>query len=497
MDNNLKKYFAYRNRLDTYLYAMRVITIEGETIAPKKAYQERGEALSVLNNEYLALSLSDEFNDIIKNLEKNYDKYDEKIKRLIKLERKKYDLEKKVPINLQNEYVHLVNETQHFWHMAKEKDDYSIFEPYFDKLINKTLEIATYYGKTNGSYYNTFLDMYEEGITTEILDTFFNNLKNNLVPLIKKISESNVTIRDDFLKRKVNKKKQMKVADYILKTIGFDLSRGLLQESMHPFTDQLSKNDVRITTHIYEDNFISNIYSCAHEGGHGIYEQNLNSKLPSIVKDACSMSIHESQSRLYENIIARSYAFTKLTYPKIQKLVKPALDDVTLDEYYNTINKVTPSLIRTEADEVTYCLHVLIRYEIEKMIFNREITAKDIPSIWNQKYQEYLGVKVPSDKYGVLQDSHWAGGAFGYFFSYALGNAYSGQIAHYLNKDINLDNIDIASLKAIKKWLCNNIYQYGSLYPSKELIKHINGEEFDSKYYIEYLVDKYQKIYNL
>ena len=497
MDKKLKKYVDYKNKLDAYRYALSIINFDAETVAPNTSYIDRGNYLGTLYGEYNNLSLSDDFDNILKDIESNIDKYDEQVKRSISLDRKSYDLNKAVPVEVLNNYNALCNNVTYFWKEAKDKNDYSIYEPHLEQLINETLNVASYYGKKNGSYYNTYLDMYEEGISTEILDSFFDNLKSHLVPLIKKIGESKKVIRYDFLSRKVSKKKQEKCSNYILKTIGFDMKKGVLGQSMHPFTDGISKNDVRVTTHFYEDNFTSNIFSCAHEGGHGIYEQNVNKKLFGECASTAGMSIHESQSRLYENIIARSYSFTKLTFPTIQRIVKPVLDDVTLDEYYLAVNKVTPSLIRTESDEVTYCLHILIRYEIEKMLFNKEITAKDIPSVWNAKYKEYLGVDVVEDRDGCMQDSHWAGGAFGYFFSYALGNAYSAQFAHYLGKEVDLNNLNKENMKLIKKWLTNHIYKYGNSLSPKELIKKATGEEFNPNYYIEYLENKYKEIYEV
>ena len=497
MDKKLTAYVKIKDKLEAYNYAMNLINYDAETIAPKKAYIDRGNYIATLYDEYNKIYLSDEFDNVLKGVEENISKYNDEVKRSVKIDRKNYNLNKKVPLEKQSAYMNLTNETTYYWQLAKDKNNYAIYEPYLTKLIDSTLDIASYYGKINGSYYNTYLDMYEEGITTDILDTFFENLKNKLVPLIKRIGESNKVIRDDFLYRKVSKKKQLKVSNYILKTIGFDMNKGVLGETMHPFTSMISNNDTRVTTHIYETNFTSTIFSCAHEGGHGIYEQNCNKKLFGECKNPCSMSIHESQSRLYENIIARSYAFTKMTFPTIQKIVKPALDDVTMDEYYLAINKVTPSLIRTESDEVTYCLHILIRYEIEKMLFNKEITPKDIPSVWDAKYKEYLGVNVTSDVEGCMQDSHWAGAAFGYFFSYALGNAYSGQFAHYLAKDVDLSTMDKNKMKEIKKWLTDHIYKYGNLYAPQELIKHATGEAFNPNYYIDYLVTKYENIYEV
>ena len=307
-----------------------------------------------------------------------------------------------------------------------------------------------------------------------------------------------VEVKDDFLYKNISKDNQMKMGKYIAKTLGYDFSLGMVRESEHPFTNGISPSDIRITTHIYKDNFISNLFSMAHEGGHGIYEQNISKRLNgTILRNGASMAFHESQSRFFENIIARSEAFTKYSYKTIQKYANGVLDNVSWQDYYKAINKVSPSFIRTEADELTYCLHVMVRYEIEKLMINNQVDFDTLNQLWNLKYKEYLGVEVTNDKIGVLQDVHWTSGV-GYFFSYALGNAYSAQIYNTMRKEIDVDTLlESGNIKPIKMWLKKNIYQYGMLLKPKDLLLKVCKETLNVDYYCDYLEEKFSKIYHL
>ncbi len=493
----IQRFQKFYQKLQAYRYAMSLISFDDATEGPKKAYLERGRNASILAGEYFKLYTSSEYENYLQNLEKFADKLDDKWQRIVYLCRKDLDLMKKIPPDEYEAFSLLQAESQHHWEIAKEKADYSLFQPYLEKIISFVKKFGHYYGLTDGEVYNTYLDQYEEGIRIPDLDNFFATLKETLVPLLQKIQQSKVQIRRDFLTRKISKSRQLKAGNYILKTIGFDLSRGLLKESAHPFTNGLLVQDTRVTTHIYENNFLSSLFSCAHEGGHGIYDQNLNPKFADTpLRSGASMAMHESQSRFFENIIGRSEAFVDLVYPRLQKIL--GLKDVTKDEFYRAINIVTPSLIRTEADELTYCLHIMVRYELEKMIMRDQITVAELPAKWNELYHQYLGITPSNDREGILQDIHWSGGAIGYFFSYALGNAYSGQILHAMQQDLDIDSlIRNNKIKDIRRWLYDNIYQHGSLYPPKTLIKRLAKEEFNPRYYCDYLKNKYEKIYQI
>ena len=500
MNKNLaiKNYNLYMKENQMLQYACASISFDDSTGAPKKAFKERNEVLNYFQSLLFARSVSKEYQQIIADLDKYYNSLSNKYKRIVDLSKKDLAMNVKVPIEVMNEYQKACSDAFYYWDNAKNKSDYSIYKPYLEKVINLQKQVGLYMKDDNTSLYDTFLDMYEEGISSVELNNFFATLKGRIVPLLKKINESNIKINDSFLTRKIDKNSQMDMGKLMARKVGFDFSMGMVKESEHPFTNLISSHDVRITTHIYENNFISNLFSMAHEGGHGIYEQNISKRFEaSILKNAASLAYHESQSRFFENIVARSKPFSKYIFPLLQRKANGVLDDISWEEYYLAINKVEPSLIRTEADELTYCLHVMVRYEIEKMMLEDGFDFNTLPTLWNQKYKEYLGVDVPNDKEGVLQDVHWTSGV-GYFFSYALGNAYSAQIYNAMKTDLNIDELlESGNIKPIINWLKSHMYKYGSMLKPKELIKAITNEEFNPEYYCKYLEEKYSKIYQL
>jgi carboxypeptidase Taq len=294
---------------------------------------------------------------------------------------------------------------------------------------------------------------------------------------------------------------QKRISKYLARFIDYDVESkkagGRIDETEHPFTTGYY-DDVRITTHYYENNIASSIFSVLHEGGHAIYDQNLNPDWKyQPIGDSCSLGFHESQSRYLENIVGRSQEFWKYFYPKLKELTGSVFSDVDLDSFVFAINQVKASKIRTEADEVTYCLHVIIRFEIEREIMDDKISVDDLPEIWNQKYLDYLNVEIENDSEGVMQDSHWAGGAIGYFPTYALGNIYSGQILSKMQKDIYdwRNQITKGNLHEVKQWLTENIYRYGNLYDPTDLIKKITDEKLNIQPFLSHLNNKYAKLY--
>ena len=281
------------------------------------------------------------------------------------MQRKQIDALKKIDPKDYQDYAVLLSQAQVAWEKAKNNDDFKSYEPYLEKILAYVRKFTTLTKTVEGPLYNQLLDDYEEGNTIEKLDAFFATLKARIVPLLKKIQQSKVKIRTDFMSRTFPKHEQIAYAKTLLDFIGYDLNAGVLAESVHPFSSEITPSDVRVTTHIYENNFVSNIYSTAHEGGHGIYEQNIGKKVKgTLLGHGAAMSIHESQSRFYENVLGRSYAFTKVVFPQLKKQFPNQFNDVSIEEYYQAINEVKASLIRTESDELTYSLHVMVRYEI-------------------------------------------------------------------------------------------------------------------------------------
>lgn len=493
-------YNNYKKRINAYDYALKVINFDAATGAPKSAISERSEAYSLIALEYFNLRTNPEFVSIIANLKNVYSSLDEHYKRMVDLEIKELDKMSKIPPARYQEFSRLSAESKVAWEEAKDKDDYSIFKPYLEILVSMAKEFAHYFGgPIEGSLYNRLIDDYEEGMTITKLDEFFSTLKARIIPLLNKIKESKVKIDDSFVFKKFHHDGQIKLAKDLLRVIGYDLDNGLLRESAHPFTSSISHSDVRLTTHVIENNLVSSIYSVIHEGGHGIYDQNINPSFKgTILYDGASTAIHESQSRLYENVIGRSKEFAHILYEKLKEIFPIQMKKVSAEALYLAINKAEPSLIRTEADELTYSLHILLRYEMEKLLIDGNPNFDELPRIWKEKMKEYLGVVPKTDKEGILQDIHWAGGSFGYFPSYALGNAIGLQLLNTMKKVVDYkDAIICGNLDKVKDYLKNNVYIYGRMLSPMDLLKKVTGEELNANYYCDYLEDKYKEIYHI
>lgn len=470
--------------------------VDGVTVAPKDTSEGRGTALGILSEYAYTLSTSKETINLLYSLKEHFDELTDHQKREVELLLRDYERNKTIPQNEFVEYQVLLNDASDVWHKAKETNDFELFRPYLEKVFEYNIKFAKYY-QPDKDPYDTTLDQYEKGTTKKQLDEFFSVLKDNIVPLIKKINETK-QIDDSVIKGNYPKAKQIELTNYVMSYMGIDPNHCNCGETEHPFTQEFYNGDVRITTHYFEDDFLSSLYSVIHESGHALYELNGSDEHKyTVVSGGTSMGIHESMSRFYENIVGRSKGFTRFLLPKLKELF-PNLSALNEEEFYKVTNRSQPSLIRTEADELTYCLHVIIRYEIEKKVFAGELEVKDIPAEWNKLYKEYLGVEVPDDKHGCLQDSHWGGGCVGYFPSYALGSAYGAQFLNKMSQDLDMEKeIESGSLKNITSWLTENIFQYSSMYDPKELFEKVCGEEFNPLYYVNYLKNKYSEIYGI
>lgn len=465
-------------------------------LMPKKALEQRSKTLGYLSGEIFKLSTGNKVKEFIDYFIPIFDKLSSTDKAMIKRLKKNYDETKKIPEEMYKEYTIAQSLSEAAWEEARKKDDFSIFEPHLKKMVEFKREFADYYGYEENKY-DALLDKFEEGMTVKKLDKIFGDLKEGILDILDYIKNSDRKISRSFLYGKFKIKNQKKLSVFLLDKIQFDMNAGRLDETTHPFTTDFGNKDVRITTHYYEKSLLSNMFSVIHEGGHGLYEQHISDELIGTgLEHGASMGIHESQSRFYENIIGRSKEFLKVILPFIKKEF-PTLKKIKLREFYEAVNYVEPSLIRIESDELTYSLHIIIRYEIEKQLINKEVEVKDLPRIWKEKYKEYLGVEPKTDSEGILQDMHWSAGEFGYFPSYALGNIYGGQ---FLNKllEINesaIKNIVSGDLTEINNWLRDNIHKHGALYTPEELVKNITGEEISTKYFLRYLEKKYKNIY--
>lgn len=495
-----EEFLQYVKKMGAYNEALNLIYWDLRTGAPKKSVEQRAQVIGTLSSEIFAMTTSEEMAGFIAELSKEEAKNElsEITFKTVEHCRKEYNRLKKIPADEYREYVVLQSKAESVWEEAKEKRDFEIFRPYLEQLVEITKRFINYWGY-EGNKYNTLLDMYEPGVTVETLDRVFGELREGIVPLVKQIANSK-KIKTDFLYKTFPVEKQKQLSEEFLRKIGYDFEAGRLDETVHPFAIGLNPYDVRVTTKYNENDFQVALFGTIHEGGHALYEQNISKDLMGTpLCTGTSMGIHESQSLFYENIIGRSYPFWKNNYQLLQKYADGQFDHVSLDDFYRAINESKPSLIRIEADELTYPLHIIIRYEIEKGLFNDEISVDELPQVWNDKYEEYLGIRPEHDGEGVLQDVHWSGGSFGYFPSYALGFMYAAQFKQKMEKDIpDFDKfVELGELDEIRKWLTEHIHQFGAMKKPLEIIKDVTGEELNAKYLIQYLQNKFKQIYEL
>ncbi|MCY6372786.1 carboxypeptidase M32 [Clostridium ganghwense] len=497
-DEKLKEFKEYLSKLEYLESTIALLSWDSMVNAPRGGIGYRSEMIGYLSGEAYRISTSDKMKGFIEYFSECQDS-DYIVKAMAEEAKRNYDRTKKIPENEYKEYTIASSNSTAAWEEAKEKGDFNIFKPHLEKIVNYKRKFVEYLGYKENKY-DTLLDEYEPGITTKKLDEVFSEVRDAIVDLLNKIKKSGYTPNTDFFTKQFPKEDQKEFSEFVLKKMKYDFEqRGRIDESIHPFTINFGNKDVRITTHYYENDFRSALFSCIHEGGHAIYEQNITDTLKgTMLGKGASMGIHESQSRFYENIIGKTKEFWSYFYPEALKRF-PQFEGITLDEFYKGINFVERSLIRTEADELTYSLHIIIRYEIEKELINGNIEVEDLPDIWNKKYNEYLGIDPKNDEEGVLQDMHWSDGSFGYFPSYALGNLYGAQFLNKMEKDLPhlYEEIKKGNLLHIHEWLKENIHKYGAVYKPADLIKKVTDEELKAKYFIEYLNDKYTEIYNL
>lgn len=485
--------------------AASIVHWDMETKMPPKGIKLRSEQLALLSRIGHKMSTDPEIGNLLEKIMKHpeYDGLSELQKRNLYLVKKHYDEQTKLPEELVAETAKQQAITVDVWKKAKAAKDFSMFKPELEKMVDLRKEAAEILMKVKetATPYDALIDIFEPKTSAETITRVFNELKEGLVLLIRKCEAAPKQPDVSILKRRVPIDTQREISKSLADFIGYDIESkqagGRIDETEHPFTTGYY-DDVRITTHYYEENFASSVFSTLHEGGHAMYEQNLNPEwIFQPVGTGCSMGFHESQSRFVENIIGRSREFWIYYLPKLKELTGGILSDVDLDTFVRAINRVKPSKIRIEADEVTYCLHIIIRFDLERDLFADKITVEELPEIWNQKYKEYLGVDIENDSEGVMQDTHWASGLYGYFPSYALGNIYSGQILAVMERDLPdwRNQIAKGNFHNIKQWLAKNVHSYGDLYDPADLIKKIAGEEISVKPYINYLNEKYSMLY--
>jgi len=383
------------------------------------------------------------------------------------------------------------------WVEARKASDFNIFAPNLKTLIQLTIQKADYLGYEKDRY-EPLLDEYEPWVKPEQIDKIFSKLSVRLKPLLSKIVNSRKKIDEKIIERTFPIAKQREFGISILESMGFDFTRGRLDISAHPFTTTLGSSDIRLTTRYNENYFNSGIFGIIHECGHGLYELGFSKEIQgTLLARGTSLGIHESQSRLWENIVGRGKSFWYAYFPALKKLFADVLSDISLDTFYEAINAVKPSFIRVEADEVTYNLHIILRYNLERALISGDLSADDLPDAWREESEKLLGIIPEKDSEGVLQDIHWSMGAFGYFPTYTLGNLYSAQFYRNMQNEIPdiEDQIENKNLRPVLNWLKENIHQYGSIYPADQLCLKVTGENLKPDYFIDYLERKYKGIY--
>ncbi len=486
--------------------AVSIINWDMETKMPPKGITLRSKQLALLSGIEHKMITNSKIGNLLNKIETHPDfgTFDAIRRRNVYLIRKNYNEQTKLPENLVVETERQRAITIDVWKKAKTLNNFSLFKPELKKLVELKKRAAEFLMDVKGVHkpYDALIDIFEPGVTSETISNVFNNLKRGLIPILHKCLSSSKQPDVSILRCKIPIRIQRRISLLLAKFLGYDVTSekagGRIDETEHPFTTGYY-DDVRITTHYYADNFTSALFSTLHEIGHALYEQNLSPKwIYQPIGESCSLGFHEFQSRLVENIIGRSTEFWTYFYTTLREMTKDSFSHVKLNDFVRAVNMVQPSKIRVEADEVTYCLHIIIRFEIEQDLIAGRIEVEELPEIWNMKYEEYLGVKIENNSEGVMQDIHWASAIYGYFPTYALGNIYSGQILSILEKEVPLWRVQISegNFQHIKQWLIKNVHQYGNLYDPQDLLKKITGEGINIQPYLNYLETKYSQLYD-
>ncbi len=480
--------------------ANAVLGWDQQVYMPKKSGLPRSMQSSTLSGMTHKMFVSEEMGTLLKKLKEdaNYSKLNEDEKIIVDKTYKSYERSTRLPLEFVVSMSEASSKAFCAWEDAREKNDFQEFKPHLEKMVEFSRKMADYIGYET-SPYNALLDEFEEGMTVEELNPLFEDLKSKTVPFLDAIKNSRVKTSFEIIRRHYPKQQQWDFTIDILKKMGYDFDRGRQDLSTHPFTTGFHPDDVRITTRV-DENYISDAVSgTVHEGGHALYEQGLPAEFYGTpICSAVSLGVHESQSRMWENIVGRSEEFWTYFYPIAQKHFPDALKGVDMHEFLRSFNHIEPGFIRVDADEITYNLHILLRYELERDVVEGKIKVSDMRDLWNDKMKEYLGITPDNDKVGILQDVHWSS-TMGYFPTYTLGNLYSAQIYHKALKDNPDMEKDFArgNFTVFLDWLRKNIHSQGSRYTPKELIKRATGEEPNAKYFINHIHDRYGKIYEI
>lgn len=487
-----KTLFAYR-------YAGEEIGCLAECIDPKAAIEPRSEVLAFFVERSAETMKNPELGRALERLSTQKALLNPMQAAQIKILQRDRKRLTSIPIEDQAAFTRLSSKAQTTWREAKRKDDWESFEPYLDQLVDAQKRAALAMEPEKEAY-DTLLNEYEFGANRAMYDAFFADLKNCVVPLLKDCMQAKRTLNTTAALGNFDAKRQWDLAQDLISLEGLNPDALWVGETEHPYTGSPSSKFVILTGHVYTDNILSNIFSILHEGGHALYEQHVNADYDQTsLGGGTSSGMHESQSRLFENYVGRSEEFSEPLLALLRKHFPGQFGRVTATQLYQAENRAEPSLIRVDADELTYPLHIMVRYELEQLLFSGEATAKDIPSLWADKYREYLGVEVPNNKLGALQDIHWSQGYFGYFPTYALGSAIAAQLMDSFTATHPQfpEHLRQGNTDQLRAWLAEHIWQWGRAKDTAELLVGATGKAFDPSHFTRYLGDKYTKLYGL
>lgn len=495
--NRLKEILAEVSDLNG---ASALLGWDQQTNMPPGGTKARGYQLGTLQRLAHIKFTSAEVGRLLEDLQSNAGQFDPHSNdaRLVKVTGRRYEKQTKVPAEMVTEFAELTTTAHQVWQAARAENNFAKFEPFLERITDLRRRYAELFAPYD-HIYDPLLDDYEPGLKTADVKKIFEALRPQQVALIKAIAEQ-PQVEDAFLHQPYDEQKQWDFGVEVITKFGYDWQRGRQDKAVHPFTINFCIDDVRITTRILPDYFSSALFSTMHEAGHALYEQGVDSALArSPLASGASLAVHESQSRMWENLVGRSRPFWEHFYPRLQEFFPQQLGRVSLESFYKGINKVEPSLIRVEADEATYNLHIMLRLELEIALMEGKLAVKDLPATWNERMQEYLGILPPDDARGVLQDVHWSGGMIGYFSTYALGNLISAQLWECIQADIPdlSEQIRQGEFTYLLGWLREKIHRHGAKFEPQELVERVTGSKIDPAAYLRYLKAKYGEIYGI
>lgn len=478
-----------------------VLDWDQQVSMPPAGAAERANQIATLQKLGHEIFVADETARLLEAAEKEVadlpDDSDDKA--LIKVNRRDFDLATRLPTAFVEEFARTTSLAHEVWVKARENNDFEAFRPSLEKIVDLCRQRAEYFGYEE-HLYDALLDSFEPGATTAQVETIFSNLREDLVPFAQAIFERKDKNSDEPMRRHFPQELQRQFGLKVARELGYDMDRGRQDVAVHPFCTTFAQGDVRITTR-FDEHFLSTaLFGTIHESGHAMYEQGIDDSLEgTLLSSGTSLGVHESQSRLWENIVGRSRGFWEHYYPQLQMAFDGTLDDVSLEDFYRAVNYVQPSLIRVEADEVTYCLHIMVRFELELDLLTQKLAVKDLPAAWNAKMESYLSISPPTDREGVLQDVHWSAGILGYFPTYALGTLLSAQLYEAaLQAHPNIpDEISQGKFDTLLKWNREHVHQYGRKYMPAELTLRATGQPLGHQAFMRYLRQKYSEIYEL